>query len=75
MVKDAKRPPLAHKDVFSSGTLQQLSQAQATAEVAELPVDQSRNEPMVRQWLAIVLGVLLLISVVVNIYQAVRATD
>jgi hypothetical protein len=30
---------------------------------------------MVRQWLAIVLGVLLLISVVVNIYQAVRATD
>jgi serine/threonine-protein kinase len=75
MVKDGKRPPLAHKDVFSSGTLQQLSQAQATAEVAELPVDQSRNEPMVRQWLAIVLGVLLLISVVVNIYQAVRATD
>ncbi len=74
-VKDSKRPPLAHKDVFSSSALQQLSQAQASAVAEEMPTDQSGGQPMVRQWLAIVLGVLLLISVVVNIWQAIRSAE
>jgi hypothetical protein len=74
-VKDSKRPPLAHKDVFSSSALQQLSQAQASAVAEEMPTDQSGGQPMVRQWLAILLGVLLLISVVVNIWQAIRSAE
>jgi serine/threonine-protein kinase len=72
-VRDGKVPPLAHRDVFSPTALQQLSQAEASAAPAEIMADSSMAVPGVRPWLVVVLGGLLLISVVVNIIQAVHA--
>jgi serine/threonine-protein kinase len=70
-VREGKVPPLAHKDVFSSGTLSQLAKAQETAAAGEIPVDQAAaGQPMLRNSLVIVLGILLLISIIVNIVQA-----
>lgn len=71
-VREGKQPPLAHRDTFSPAALQQLAQAEATAAGDEVPVDRSGGQPVLRQWLVVLLAALLLLSVVVNIYQAVR---
>lgn len=72
-VREGKTPPLAHRDVFSSAALQQISQAEAAAVAEDMPVDQSGAAPGVRPWLVVVLCALLLVSVVVNIIQAIHA--
>ena len=72
-VRDSKHPPLAHRDHFNASALASISQAEASAAAAEIPEDQSTGgRPMLLNWLVMVLGLLLLVSLVVNIVQATR---
>lgn len=74
-VREGKSPPQAHRDTFSPTALQQLQRTEAAVVTDEIPVDQSVRSQPVRQWLVVLLGVLLVISLVVNILQAIRPTS
>jgi len=71
-VKAGEMPPLAHKE-FAEADLAGLAEAEATAAVAEIPVDQTtpQREPIVREPLFIALLVVAGISIMVNVIQAI----
>ncbi|MCX5690244.1 MAG: hypothetical protein NTV94_10770, partial [Planctomycetota bacterium] len=65
-VKRKQSPPLAHKD-FGAGDIQQFAAAEAAVAPAEIPMNQSGQQPAFRQWLVVLLAILLAVSVVFNI--------
>ena len=71
-VKAGEMPPLAHKG-FAEADLAGLAEAEASAAVAEIPIDQTtpQSEPLVREPLVIALLAVAVISIMVNIIQAI----
>jgi tRNA A-37 threonylcarbamoyl transferase component Bud32 len=70
-IRRKEHPPIAHKDIGGMD-LASLAQAEASApaEIVEAPVSPGRGG--VAMWLFTVMCALLLVSVVVNIVQAIR---
>jgi tRNA A-37 threonylcarbamoyl transferase component Bud32 len=64
-VKRRQSPPLAHKD-FGMGDIQQFAAAEAAVAPDEIPMNQTAA-PAFRQWLVILLAILLGVSVVFNV--------
>jgi len=72
-IKERKSPPLAHKETFDASALASITQAEAAAaSTSDLPEDRSvERGPLSRDWIVILLVVMLVLSVVANIVQAV----
>lgn len=70
-VRDGKTPVIAHKEI-GGVDLAGLAQAEAAATPAELPQVAGETRPFLRTPMFILMVVLLVISVAVNILQAVR---
>ncbi len=73
-VRDGKPPVIAHKDVLQVGDLASMLQEESAAQ-GTIAVDTSQSDqPMVRLPFVIILGILLVLSVIINILQAVNSS-
>lgn len=67
-VRNKQTPPLAHKEIGGLD-LASVAKAEAQAQPLEMPVDKSQaGGPAVPRWMFVTLVVLLVISVVLNLY-------
>lgn len=69
-VREKKNPPIAHKELGGLD-MASLAKAEAAAPTAAIPLDKSRERPMVSKKLFLTLIVMLVISVVFNVVMLV----
>ncbi|MBX3409906.1 MAG: serine/threonine protein kinase [Phycisphaeraceae bacterium] len=74
-IRGGKAPPIAHKD-FGAADLAQIVQAEAAASAeGDIPVSQTAPAAGLSNWLVITLGILLIVSVMFNIFLLVGGSS